>query len=535
MGNGAPQASPRIYKRLSRALSFSRRHSKDLPLPLPAWIICAGISARFSVDPKALAKPARVFVVLSAARQQQGTDVQASGLAPLPPTSCAVKRTKSATKRTSRSVGMRDPRGRALQSSHRDLAHPHPRLSYACADGTCINTNNPISLASGRTISKATLFNVLNWGGWLALGTMLIPYNVGKEGRWPAALDVVTWILCGVVVTLGFRRLLRRARSARLSSRSLAVLVLALSAFGAAVWYVACRELALASLAGIMQVRGFGVILAKYAAETAAQPWLIPGDYWVFYAPTLLTWCSAYVGINSMLDLEHERARSVNALKLADGARLRALQSQLNPHFLFNALNGIATLIRESERTRAADMVDMLGDFLRSTLQKLDSPEIPVSEELAFLQQYLHIQRLRFGSHFQASVDADPDTCDALVPTLILQPLVENAVRHGVLARTPGGVLSVSIRRCDEVLVLTVEDDGPGLGDGGAHPYGVGLKNSAERLAALYGDDAHMSVGARPYGRGFAAVIFLPFRKAPGTPAIPAAPAASAARVAVAV
>jgi two-component system LytT family sensor kinase len=114
-----------------------------------------------------------------------------------------------------------------------------------------------------------------------------------------------------------------------------------------------------------------------------------------------------------------------------------------------------------------------------------------------------------------------------------LQPVVENAVRHGVLEREKGGALSVSIRRFDEVLVMTVEDDGPGLGGGGAQPYGVGLRNSAERLAALYGDDAHMSVGPRPYGHGFAVIVFLPFRKAPGTPAM--IPAALAARVAVAV
>ena len=274
-------------------------------------------------------------------------------------------------------------------------------------------------------------------------------------------------------------------------------------------------------------------MFGKFAADTAAEPWLIPPlNNWSFFACTMLTWCSAYFGINSMLDLEIEHARAVRALKLADSARLRALQSQLNPHFLFNALNGIATLVREGERTTAAGMVDMLGDFLRLTLQKLDSPEIPVSEELEFVDQYLRIQRLRFGSYFQTSVDADPETYDALVPTLILQPLVENAVRHGILARAQGGALSVSIRRHDEMLVMMVEDDGPGLGDAGAHPYGVGLRNSAERLAALYGDDAHMSVGPRPYGRGFAVIIFLPFRKAPGTPAIPAAPAA---RVAVAV
>jgi signal transduction histidine kinase len=439
-----------------------------------------------------------------------------------------VKRTKSATKRTRNPVGMRDTRGRALHSLFRDIADLRSRRPRA--DETNINTDKPISLASGRTLSKATIFNVLHWGGWAALGATLAPFNVAKEGAGPAALDVLIWIVSGAVLTLGFRSVLRRARSARWSYRSLGVLVLALSIFGAAIWYVVCHALAVASLAGLMQSPHLAVIFAKYAVQTAAEPALIvPFNYWSFYACTLLTWTSAYVGINSMLDLEIERAHAVRALKLAESARLRALQSQLNPHFLFNALNGIATLVREGERTRAGDMVDTLGDFLRSTLQKLDTPEIPVSEELAFAEQYLHIQRLRFGSYFQASVEAEPETYDALVPTLILQPLVENAVRHGVLARAQGGTLSVSIRRCDAVLVITVEDDGPGLGDGGAHPYGVGFKNSAERLAALYGDDAHMSVGPRPHGRGFAVIVFLPFRTAPGLPGMPAVQAAPVA------
>ena len=259
-------------------------------------------------------------------------------------------------------------------------------------------------------------------------------------------------------------------------------------------------------------------MFAHAISEVASQArWWIPVGHWMMYTSLLLTWSSLYFGINAMLDLESEHARSAHALKLADSARLRALQSQLNPHFLFNALNGIATLIREGQRTRAADTVDTLSDFLRLTLQKLDSPEIPVREELAFVEQYLRIQRLRFGSSFRATVAADPETHNALVPTLILQPLVENAVRHGVLARAQGGALSVTICRRDDVLVITVEDDGPGLGEASAHPYGVGLKNSAERLAALYGDDAHMSVGARPYGRGFVVVVFLPFREAAGT------------------
>jgi len=301
------------------------------------------------------------------------------------------------------------------------------------------------------------------------------------------------------------------------------MLAATLSVLAAPIWYVVFLTLLRASLTGPVQLLGLGAMFAREASELAALPrWWPPINYWIYFTSLLSTWCSLYFGIKAMLDLEAERARSVRALKLADSARLRALQSQLNPHFLFNALNGIATLIREGERTRAADTVDTLSDFLRLTLQKLDSPEIPVREELAFVEQYVRIQRLRFGSSFRATVDADPETHDALVPTLILQPLVENAVRHGVLARAQGGALSVSIRRRDEVLVITVEDDGPGLEDECAHPYGVGFKNSAERLAALYGDDAHMSVGARPCGRGFVVVVFLPFRKAPGMRADPA-------------
>jgi hypothetical protein len=397
-----------------------------------------------------------------------------------------------------------------------------PRLYRPRADGTYINTDNRISLASGRTLSKATLFRVLQLGGWIGFGTFVWALNIADIGPFPSALEQLLWVGCGFAATLGLRGVFRHGRSAAWSYTSLGMVATTLSVLAAPIWYVAFITLLRSSITGPVQVLGLGAMFAREASEVARYPrWWPPFGYWIYFTSLLLTWSSLYFGINAMLDLEAERARSVRALKLADSARLRALQSQLNPHFLFNALNGIATLIREGDRTRAADTVDTLSDFLRLTLQKLDSPEIPVHEELAFVEHYLRIQRLRFGSSFRATLDADPETHDALVPTLILQPLVENAVRHGVLARAQGGSLSVSIRRRDEVLVITVEDDGPGLGDESAHPYGVGLKNSAERLAALYGDDAHMSVGARPYGPGFVVVVFLPFRKAPGTPANP--------------
>ncbi len=431
-----------------------------------------------------------------------------------------MKRTKIATKRPSDPAEIRAPRGRALNSLYRNILEL--RLCRARTEGTSINTDNRISLASGQALSRATLFWVLHLGGWLALGTFVWALNIAKVGPLPSAMEYLLWIGCGFTLTLGFRKVFLHGCSAGLPYTSLIMLAVTLSVLCGPIWYVVDLTLLRASLAGPVQALGLGTMFAREAAEVAAHPPWPPIGHWVMFTSVLSTWCSLYFGIKAMLDLEAERARSVCALKLADSARLRALQSQLNPHFLFNALNGIATLIREGERTRAADTVDTLSDFLRLTLQKLDSPEIPVREELAFIEQYLRIQRLRFGSAVEATVDADPDTHDALVPTLILQPLVENAVRHGVLARAQGGALFVSIRRRDEALVITVEDDGPGLNGESAHPYGVGFKNSAERLAALYGDDAHMSVGARPYGVGFVVVVFLPFRKGPVMPVNPA-------------
>ena len=179
----------------------------------------------------------------------------------------------------------------------------------------------------------------------------------------------------------------------------------------------------------------------------AREPLLLTQYLWPFYSIILFTWASLYYGVNAILDLESERANVVNALKLADTARLRALQSNLNPHFLFNALNGIATLVREQDSVTAAAMIDALSTFLRSTLQRLDTPELRVAEEIELIEQYLRIQSYRFGTRLHAVVEAEQEALGALIPTLILQPLVENAVLYGVLPREAGGSLWVSVRK----------------------------------------------------------------------------------------
>ena len=159
-------------------------------------------------------------------------------------------------------------------------------------------------------------------------------------------------------------------------------------------------------------------------------------------------------------------------------------------------------------------MVAALSDFLRLTLQTLDSPEISVAQELVFVERYLQIEEARFGKRLLTTIDAQPEAMDAMIPTLMLQPLLENAVRHAVLEREEGGRLLVSIRRKDSHLMVFVEDDGPGLRAPAQRQFGLGLGNTAERLAALYGAAGTLSVGPSVSG-GFAVTVSIPFRAAP--------------------
>ena len=370
-----------------------------------------------------------------------------------------------------------------------------------------------VTLGSGRRISKASLFNVLQAGGWAAVYAVCALAAEQKQGLWPALFDTSIWAICGFLVTLGLHHLYRRSRLRR-SHVAFAVALVA-SVLLAPLWYFMEHIALRAALPALLHVESLRPIFASDAAIFMREPLLLTNYLWPFYAIILFTWASLYYGVNAILDLEAERANVANALKLADTARLRALQSNLNPHFLFNSLNGIATLVRERDSVTAVAMVDALSTFLRSTLQRLDTPELCVAEELELIEQYLRVQRYRFGTRLHAVVEAEPAALGVFIPTLILQPLVENAVRYGVLPRESGGSLWVSVRRDDTILVVSVEDDGPGPAGGTVSAFGTGLQNSSDRLHALYGAAASLTIGSRTDGTGCAVVIRLPVRRAP--------------------
>jgi two-component system, LytTR family, sensor kinase len=195
-------------------------------------------------------------------------------------------------------------------------------------------------------------------------------------------------------------------------------------------------------------------------------------------------------------------------------AQLQTLKMQLQPHFLFNTLNAIAGLVRDSRNKAAVDMLAGLSDLLRYTLENAGKQEVPLKEELEFLELYLDIQQMRFSDRLTVDMQVMPETLDAVVPNLILQPLVENAIRHGISRRAAAGTVGVSAHRDEGLLRLTVFDDGPGLSrDDGAPPVeGVGLSNTRARLAQLYGDRQRFTLTERE-GGGVEVKLVIPFKR----------------------
>lgn len=360
----------------------------------------------------------------------------------------------------------------------------------------------------------------LHLGGWLAVGAVVFAWGVSARGALLAGLDELIWVLTGIALTLGFRVVYRRALSAAVAYPWLGLLIVFISVGGALVWYEMYVAVLRILYAMLMQWVGVDSALTANVAGIALQSWAIPLRTLIICGCLLLTWSTLYFGINAIIDLEVERERAAGAQRLADRARLladrarlSALQAQLNPHFIFNALNGVTTLIREMKADAAATMVSTLSNFLRGTLRTVNRPELTVSEELVFVDQYFELQQLRFADRLRFHIDAAEETYAALLPTLILQPLVENAVVHGALSQGRGGEVRVAIHRSGADLIVAVEDNGPG----GDHPetptYGVGLGNTEERLSALYGEAGTLSIGKSAAG-GFAVMLRMPYREA---------------------
>jgi two-component system, LytTR family, sensor kinase len=198
--------------------------------------------------------------------------------------------------------------------------------------------------------------------------------------------------------------------------------------------------------------------------------------------------------------------------QLAD-ARLAALRSQLNPHFLFNTLHAVSALVERDPRG-VRRMIARLSELLRTTLDGADEQEVPLGQELTFTHRYLEIMQIRFQGRLSIQSQVEPAALDALVPNLILQPLVENAIKHGVSKIDEEGRIEIHGRREGDRLVLCVRDNGPRVGEDGlrSSSEGVGLRNTRQRLAELYGEDQSLTLRGADDG-GVVAEVIIPYHK----------------------
>ena len=242
----------------------------------------------------------------------------------------------------------------------------------------------------------------------------------------------------------------------------------------------------------------------------------VPSVLAAFLLANILTYFGV-VGICWTIDaLRLSRERELRASQLEAqlaAARLERLQTQLHPHFLFNALNSVLPLVFR-DRDAAARTVSQLEELLRRSLDSDAAQLVPLSRELEFLEIYLEIQRTRFPDRLRVSFDVPAELATARVPNLILQPIVENAIKHGVSAQPGAGQVAISAAREDGMLVLRVRDDGPGISDPPRPPVGrgsgLGLANTRERLRQLYGEEQRLDLVNVPEG-GLEVSVGLPY------------------------
>jgi signal transduction histidine kinase len=269
-----------------------------------------------------------------------------------------------------------------------------------------------------------------------------------------------------------------------------------------------------ASLVLCLAWAGSGLLLARAILPASAWQRSETLTSWFFTSlPFGVAVYFAVLGVERAASFFLEaRERETQAARLSAQlaeARLGALRMQMQPHFLLNSLNALTVIVRDRDTATATRMLEHLGEILRRVVRTDRPPEVPLSEELDFVRQYLAIEAIRFSDRLRPVFAVDPALLRAAVPEFLLQPLVENALRHGLARRVEATMLRIEARREGDRLVLSVVDDGPGAGIEAR--TGVGLANTRARLATLYGDRAELVLAPTPTG-GTAAVIRLPYR-----------------------
>ncbi|MGB8831708.1 MAG: histidine kinase, partial [Candidatus Sulfotelmatobacter sp.] len=221
----------------------------------------------------------------------------------------------------------------------------------------------------------------------------------------------------------------------------------------------------------------------------------------------------ACAAVNTQLGAQRDSMRSLELERQLSSAHLRALQMQLEPHFLFNTLNAVTTLVELGRREEALETLEHLNTVLKLVLQRNTPSKIPLGQELELLESYLAIEQVRFADRLRVDINLDPNTLDGLVPCFLLQPILENAIRHGIAHSEESGWIETSAQRVGTRMRLQVRDSGPGMEGRSAGGFGLGLSNTKERLAHFYQNDYEFRAFQAESG-GFQVSITIPYEKA---------------------
>lgn len=333
------------------------------------------------------------------------------------------------------------------------------------------------------------------WGGYTLL--TFVGSFFWVENHWLHSGYICVATSSGVMLSEGMRRCFQRLWDKPAAARlfgTLGVVILA-----AVIW------------AAIK----FGGSLWLYGKERGEHPAVL-AIYWFSYSFLLLmTWAALYYGIKYYQTSLTQQEKALRAESMAHQAKLKMLRYQLNPHFLFNTLNAISTLILDNQGRTANDMVSRLSQFLRHSLDNDPMQKVTLAREVEALMLYLDIEKVRFADRLGVKLDLEGDSPRALVPSLLLQPLVENAIKYGISQCEWGGEITIRSKVFAGELLLEVSDNGPGmpqdeLASLGASGYGVGIRNTCERLKALYGDEQKVRFRNREEG-GLAVHIRIPY------------------------
>jgi two-component system, LytTR family, sensor kinase len=326
--------------------------------------------------------------------------------------------------------------------------------------------------------NRVALFWTLHVGGWLAyalsqyLGTLIYDTKYEHMAGYTTVIGIAT--ISGFLLSLELRYIYRRLWTH--SPRVIVVVALLSCYLFALIWRVIINSAYLLYTSDSMMWEMHSAL--EFFSNAMHSSYL------------LLCWTGLYFGIKYYESLQQQREATLRAATLAQEAQLKMLRYQLNPHFLFNTLNAISTLILDNENRTANQTIMRLSEFLRYTLDQDPMKKVTLRQEVEAMNLYLTTEKLRFGARLRLEFAVEERALEALVPSLLLQPLIENAVKYAISPSEQGGMIRVEGRARGAMLELAVADDGPGLNTGVAPGVGrgVGLRNIRERLAVLYED-----------------------------------------------